>query len=121
MKNQGLYRKYYIKKITNRCGEISLEDVNKDAEYFVLRLDDDGDKKHVDACRKAVLKYAEEIKDHLPELSKDLFKRYGGEMNRVNEKDPEMFKELSKEIEILKSMGLGDTERCLRKIRLLEK
>jgi hypothetical protein len=45
-------------------------------EGFVLRLDEGGDSKHVEACRKAVLTYAEEIKDYLPQLSKDLFDRY---------------------------------------------
>lgn len=35
-------------------------------------------------------------------------------------KAPEMLKELMKEVEILKSMGLGDTERCKRKEQLIK-
>lgn len=35
-------------------------------------------------------------------------------------KAPEMLKELVNEVEILKAMGLGDTERCKRKERLIK-
>jgi hypothetical protein len=85
---QGLHRRYYIQKFEgkkfvgqdffgNSQFEPIFKPVDKDAEYFVLRLDDKGsDPKHIAACRKAVLTYAEEIKDHLPELSKDLKERY---------------------------------------------
>lgn len=72
---QGLYPKYIVKKSNGNP-------VDEKAEYFVLRLDDNGkDKKHIEACRKAVLKYAYEIRDHLPELSKDLFAKYGAEIS----------------------------------------
>lgn len=37
------------------------------------------------------------------------------------EQAPEMLKELIKEVEILKSMGLGDTDRCVRKEKLIIK
>lgn len=48
-----------------------------DAEYFVMRLDEGGsDPKHIAACRIGVHAYADAIKDHLPELSKDLKERY---------------------------------------------
>jgi len=54
-----------------------LEEVDEDAFYFLLRLDEGcKDKTHLEACRKAVLFYAEQIKDHLPELSKDLTEKY---------------------------------------------
>ena len=67
----GLHRKYIIKKSDGSL-------VDPDAEYFVLRLDVNGkDEKHTKACRKALMLYAEEIKDHLPVLSKDLIDRYG--------------------------------------------
>lgn len=66
----GLYYKYYIEKVNG-------EPVDRDTEYFILRLDKHGkDIKHLEACRKAVLVYAEEIKDHLPKLSADLIERY---------------------------------------------
>jgi len=85
---KGLHARYYIQKIKdisfnegfplNRSFERDLEPVDKDSEYFVMRLDDGGsDDKHIEACRKAVLYYAELIKDHLPELSKELIERYG--------------------------------------------
>lgn len=68
---KGLYNKYYVSKSNGKV-------VNPHADYFVLRLDKYGkDQKHVAACRKAVLYYAEEIKEHLPELSKDLIRKYG--------------------------------------------
>ena len=68
----GLHQRYIVSKTSGKP-------VDEDAEYFVLRVDKNGkDPKHIAACRKAVLKYAEEIADHLPELSKDLINRYGG-------------------------------------------
>ncbi len=85
---KGLHSRYHIQKIKGKefhryddnlqpTYRTVLEDVDPNAEYFVMRLDDGGkDKKHIDACRKAVLYYAELIKDHLPELSQDLIKRY---------------------------------------------
>lgn len=85
---KGLHAKYYIQKIVETkiigrdfVGQSSfhkLKEVDKGSEYFVMRLDDGGsDPIHIQACRNAVLNYAKEIKDHLPELSKDLIERYG--------------------------------------------
>jgi len=44
------------------------------ARYFVLRLDYhyECDERHIRACRLAACTYANEIEDHLPELSIDL-------------------------------------------------
>lgn len=80
----GFHRRYLIQKIigVKRVGsfrreQLILEQPDKGAEYFIMRLDEGGkDKKHIEACRKAVLYYASLIRDHLPELSKDLIKRY---------------------------------------------
>jgi hypothetical protein len=69
MKNKGLLHKYNITKTNGHPMDI-------DAEYFVLRLDDKGEKNHVNACRKAILIYANEIKEYLPELSKELIEKY---------------------------------------------
>lgn len=67
----GLYFKYIVAKVTG-------EPVDDDAEYFVLRLDENGnDPMHIKAGRKAIMTYAEEIKDYLPQLSTDLIERYG--------------------------------------------
>ena len=84
---KGLHQRFVIRKITGwrkrdtMFGSVfttRTKAVNPKAEYFVLRLDKYGsDPKHIEACKKAVLYYANEIKDHLPELSKDLIKRYG--------------------------------------------
>ncbi|MBY8982729.1 MAG: hypothetical protein KGD57_07260 [Candidatus Lokiarchaeota archaeon] len=75
---KGLHQRYFIQKIIFREGKFELKNVDIDAEYFVLRLDkNDKDTKHIGACRKAVLNYAENIKDHFPELAKDLIERYG--------------------------------------------
>ena len=86
---KGLHQKYFIQKIKGYKGRDDFfgkgikpifEQVDPDAEYFVLRLDNGGsDPVHIAACKKAVLTYAAEIKDHIPELAKDLIKRYGGE------------------------------------------
>ena len=48
--------------------------VDENGIYFVLRLDyhADCDQRHVEACRLAVLRYAEVIASHLPALSADL-------------------------------------------------
>ena len=80
---KGFHARYHIQKIKRNknpklTGKIyRLEPVDKGSEYFVMRLDDGGsDKKHIEACRKAVLYYADLIKDHIPELSKDLIERY---------------------------------------------
>ncbi len=70
LKEIGLIHKYNIQKSDGTP-------VDENAEYFVLRLDACGsDFKHTNACRKAVLVYADEIKDHLPLLSRDLFDKY---------------------------------------------
>lgn len=90
----GLHQRYYIQKVVKNpdfytigagvggldfIPEFVLAPVDKNAEYFILRLDEHGkDQKHINACRKAVLTYAEEIREHLPELSNDLIKRYEG-------------------------------------------
>ena len=68
---KGLHQRYYVLKTNG-------EQTDPRAEYFVLRLDQFGtDPIHIAACRKAALVYANEIKDHLPELSADLIERYG--------------------------------------------
>lgn len=66
---KGLYGKYRIEKADGRP-------VNPFAEYFVLRLDDEGDAKHVEASRKAIAVYADEIEEELPQLAEDLRERY---------------------------------------------
>ncbi len=69
-KRKGLYNRYHIAKANGKP-------VDPNAEYFVLRLDENGsDPKHIAACRKAVLVYADEIKDLLPALAKDLMDKY---------------------------------------------
>lgn len=85
---QGLHMKYVVQKIEgwirsrdffdNLCLHPKLKPVDKNAEYFILRLDEHGDDPiHIEACRKAVLTYAREIKGHIPQLAKDLIERYG--------------------------------------------
>lgn len=93
----GLYMKYFIQKIVdwhpkNQNAREHLDDntlayfgpmvpefapVDEDSEYFVLRLDKGGkDKNHINACRKAVMKYADEIEPFIPQLAKDLREKY---------------------------------------------
>jgi len=67
---KGLYHKYDISKTNG-------EPIDEGAEYFVLRLDENGsDPEHIYACRQAVITYAIAIRNHLPELAKDLLKKY---------------------------------------------
>jgi len=69
-KEEGLINKYTLLK--NDGSEI-----DPGAEYFILRLDDgQSDEIHKKACKKAILVYADEIKDHLPKLYKDLIDKY---------------------------------------------
>lgn len=80
----GLHGKYKIQKFVRMestgfgfTEKPVFKDVDPGSEYFVLRLDDkQKDKVHHAACIMAVLAYAEAIKDHLPQLSEDLIKRY---------------------------------------------
>ena len=68
---KGLHKRYIIAKANG-------EPVDENAEYFVLRLDENGDDlSHVAACRKAVITYANEIRHHLPYLAADLIDKYG--------------------------------------------
>lgn len=68
---KGLYHRYIVSKSNGNP-------MDPLAEYFVLRLDKKAkDQKHVEACRKAILTYAEAIKEHLPYVAKDLIARYG--------------------------------------------
>lgn len=80
----GLYLKYIIRKVvgwkptTFGFGEKPItKAVDKDAEYFVLRLDHSTkDKEHLKACRIGLHAYADAIENHLPQLAKDLKERY---------------------------------------------
>lgn len=66
---EGFHHRYYVTKLDG--------ETDPRAEYFVLRLDNFGkDSRHIEACRKAILVYAEEIKDHLPGLAADLVYKY---------------------------------------------
>ncbi len=70
IKEQGLLRKYIITRADG--GQL-----DPAFEAFVLRLDDGGDPKHVEACRKAIMAYAMAIQSHLPALALDIFNRWG--------------------------------------------
>lgn len=75
-KERGLYGKYHITKADGSA-------VDKNAEYFVLRLDSNDTQgipeiiAHRIASRNAIVKYAELVKDELPQLSKELLEKYG--------------------------------------------
>ena len=66
----GLYNKYKIEKTDG-------SPLDKDAEYFVLRLDKGGDREHVISSRRAIQLYAKSIMKFLPDLAKDLDRLYG--------------------------------------------
>ena len=69
-KPDGLYRKYKIERTDGTL-------INPENEYFILKVKGVGDQKHIDASRKAVITYAEEIRRELPELANELFISYG--------------------------------------------
>jgi len=80
---KGLHSRYVIRKIIGiiKVGfesyRYKTKAVDKDAEYFVMRLDKDGsDFEHIKACRIGVHAYADAIEHHIPELAKDLRERY---------------------------------------------
>lgn len=63
MGNKGLYKKYIIQKVNGT-------EIDKNADYFVLRLDTDP------YAREAIAFYAALIKKHNPELADDLLKKF---------------------------------------------
>lgn len=67
---RGLFRKYRIERVDGKP-------IDPNDEYFILKVKGEGDQIHIKACRKAVLVYADAVKNHLPELSNDLIDRYG--------------------------------------------
>ncbi len=68
-RDRGLYLKYRLSKSDGRS-------VNPEAEYFVLRLDEGGNREHVEASRKALKTYAKEIGKFLPKLQQDIMEKY---------------------------------------------
>lgn len=95
---KGLHQRYVIKKIvphpkagqelpggagnySKRHGgyypDLQIEDTDKGAEYFVMRLDTGGkDINHIKACRIGINAYADAIEPYIPELARDLKERY---------------------------------------------
>lgn len=93
---KGLHQRYVIRKIElapnplfsptaktsqvvdNKSQYITVTaPVNKDAEYFVLRLDDmQSDPFHKEACVMAINAYADSIEPHIPKLAADIRKKY---------------------------------------------
>lgn len=67
---KGLYQKYYIRRTDG-------QEIDPENEYFILKVAGKGDPKHIAACKKAIITYALNIKQYLPELAKDLIERYG--------------------------------------------
>ncbi len=92
----GLHKRYHIQKIskipnpdfcpTAKVSQVinnsdqfieGLIPVDKNSEYFVLRLDKGGsDVEHIKACRIAVNAYADAIERHLPKLAKDIREKW---------------------------------------------
>jgi len=71
IKTSGIMHKYVVLKGDGTPKE-------EGAEYFVLRLDEGGsDKRHISACRDAIITYALRIRDHLPKLAEELLAKYG--------------------------------------------
>lgn len=70
--NKGLYGKRSHDRI-----ETKLVDVDKNAEYFVLRLDLGGsDINHIKASRIGIHAYADAVEASIPQLAADLRERY---------------------------------------------
>lgn len=90
---KGLHQRYSIKKLVQKTipakychlltvtkpehEELVEEDVDPNAEYFVMRLDTGGsDINHIKACRIGIHAYADAIEPIIPELAKELRSRY---------------------------------------------
>jgi hypothetical protein len=80
---KGLHARYSIRKIVGwkKEGFYGMKPitkaVDKDAEYFIMRLDEGGsDINHIKACRVGIHAYADAIETYIPELAKDLRERY---------------------------------------------
>jgi len=70
--SEDWFDKYIILKYTGEYTDL-------DAQYFVLRLDNAcKDKIHLEASKKAILVYAEHLKNnnHLKKLTDSIFKNY---------------------------------------------
>lgn len=85
---KGLHQRYYVQKIALLHGRFMLKEVDRDSEYFVLRLDTGGsDPEHIKACLIAVHAYADAIEHHLPELANDIRERYPLSVDAPKEMD----------------------------------
>ncbi len=66
----GLHQKYILARVDG-------QDLDPEAEFFILRLDAKGkNHNHINACRRAVLAYADAIAPTKPGLALDLYARY---------------------------------------------
>jgi hypothetical protein len=74
-KDKGIIQKYII----SRTDGTPIDPKNA---YFILKIEGNGDPEHINASRIAVCAYADAIKNHLPELSKELIEKY--ELNRLS-------------------------------------
>jgi hypothetical protein len=68
-KQKGVYLKYIVSRVDGTP-------IDPDDVYFVLKLNGKGDRNHINACRGAVLKYAELIKPYLPDLTFDIVNQH---------------------------------------------
>lgn len=66
---KGLHQRYIVSKTNG-------EPVDDEAEYFVLRVDANGDPNHFLASHHALSMYAAHIEEAHPELANDLRERY---------------------------------------------
>lgn len=67
----------YDKRHRGYYPDFEIRQVDKNADYFVMRLDEGGkDPEHIKACRIGVNAYADAIQHYLPELARDLKERY---------------------------------------------
>jgi hypothetical protein len=84
----GLHVKYVISKVVKTVRlnndffgspqfKFITKPVEPNSEYFVLRLDENGDDiNHIRACRIAIHAYADAIEPFIPQLAEDLRNRY---------------------------------------------
>lgn len=86
---KGLHVRYLIQKVVpnpnydpnsyyrSDRSPYDIIDCDKDAEYFVMRLDTGGsDINHIKACRIGIHAYADAIEATIPQLAKELRERY---------------------------------------------
>ena len=108
----GLHLRYIITKTNG-------EPVGPEADYFVLRLDNQGDDPvHLQACRLAALSYADAIEHHLPQLARELRAKVASYEAVIEKTEKSLTQDQA--VHELEMAGLGNWSRPEDEVKVLE-